>query len=109
MLVQRNSDGKIRVSVRIENYLSVAEHVRDVTDAAVGLVDVTVSAETQYEESVYTIVDGWRDPTLAELVQLGQQKEQNQRHAREQLRQLRRDYPDLFDKQGRLKEDTVAS
>jgi hypothetical protein len=106
VIVQR-SDGMIRVRLEVDHILvPLEEHIASLRKVAAGLVDARVDTEERYG-SCCIGVEGWRMPTLDELKELATQKDSARRHAREQLRRLRHDFSDLFDKQGRPTEESA--
>lgn len=94
-------DGKVWVSISIENWQKPGEHITAVRKAAEGLLE----AEVGWDSEDGLQVTGVREATPEDLAELERQKERDIRGARQRLRDLRRNYPSLFDKQGNPLED----
>jgi len=105
--MQPRADGKIHVTVDVESVaVPFEEHIANITKAAIGLSEVCIDAENRWD-SPSIVVTGWRLPNAEELASMAAADKINERNARETLRLLRRNYPGLFDGQGRPKEDTA--
>ena len=99
--MQPRADGMISVEVEFDaTYVDVDELIANVTKAAEGLVAVKVDLDTKWE-SCYAKVVGWRLPTEDEKRSMAAAEVINERNARDTLIRIRRDFPDLFDADGR--------
>lgn len=101
------ADGMVQVEVEVDAVMvDIDELIGNLHKAAEGLVEVQVDLDSKWD-SCYAKVTGWRMPTIEEVASMEAAKALTHRNARGTLRRLRRDYPDLFDKQGRVKEDAT--